>query len=214
MNRWAGGLWRSRGRSGYCHGYIKRNWKQGKLSCHSGQIITRKHDKIESLSNRQSVDLVFSQSGCHMNVGVTGGEKQKMRHSVIVTSAQIKTVTSQLITELPRASFHVGRGEGLRNTRERRSLLSLAISTEVKAFIWRGSLFSSSWRLTAFYHTGASALLFPRTKAIPAALTYFIMSPWLTSLPLSSPPVAHCQCVTNITKVAPSIYLRMAIFAQ
>lgn len=99
-------------------------------------------------------------TGCHINVGVAGEETEDAALSLMVTSTQIKTATSVLITGLLRASFHVGRGKSFRNTRRRRGCrCHWLLALRSKLPFGQGSLFSSSRRLTAFYHTGESPQL-------------------------------------------------------
>lgn len=73
--------------------------------------------KTECIVGIQQLKLTLT--GCHMNVGVAGEETKDAPLSVIMTSTQIKTATSVLITGLPGAPFHVGRSEGFRNSRRR-----------------------------------------------------------------------------------------------
>lgn len=83
-----------------------------------------------------------------------GGRRKQL--CAAATSTQIKSATSVLITGLPRAPSHVGRGGSRGNTKTPpRSPLSSAISAEVKAFIWAGSSVSSRRRSTAFNLTGS-----------------------------------------------------------
>lgn len=97
-------------------------------------------------------------SGCHMSEGVVGEETED---APLCDRDLDPNQNGDLSANhrAPQSILSCGMRRGLQKHKTpRRSPLSLAISTEVSAFIWTGSLFSSSRRLTEFYRRVATAL--------------------------------------------------------
>lgn len=123
----------------------------------SSTITTRKHVKtVQFVTSyyfqRQCVlPQKLSLTGCHMNVGVVWGRNRRCAALCDRDLDPNQNGDLSANHRAPQRILSCGLRRGLQKHKTmRRSPLSLAISTEVKAFIWTGSLFSSSWRLTAF----------------------------------------------------------------
>lgn len=126
------------------------------------------------------------------------GKKQKMRHSLCdrdLDPNQIGDLGAN--HRAPQSILSCGPRRGLQKHKTpRRSSLSLAISAEVKAFIWTGLLFSTIRRRTAFYRTGELPQSFPRTVAIPAAICQSNVT--LAEIITIHRASVHCQVVTYV----------------